>query len=110
MTIIRSLTDQDREESTLSFTITPAAVAELSRFSQEELYEGEWIRIGRSYQCGGPKFQLTVEQTRTNMDDTILVDGVQVIVERACLQLLEACELDFHDGSFVFIDPHGNPC
>jgi Fe-S cluster assembly iron-binding protein IscA len=90
--------------------ITESAHAELARFHKEELFDGEFIRIARAYQCGGPRFQLTVDETRTSMDQTIEFSDFELVIENSCLELLKDCELDYAETGFIFIDPLGNVC
>lgn len=90
--------------------ITTEAKAELVRFTQQELTEGEFVRISRAYQCGGPKFQLTVDDERTPMDETVGVNGLEIVVERSCLELLQGTQLDFTEQGFSFFEDLGNQC
>jgi Fe-S cluster assembly iron-binding protein IscA len=90
--------------------ITESARAELARFHKEELFDGEFIRIARAYQCGGPRFQLTVDETRTSMDETLTFSDFELVIEHSCLELLKDCELDYVETGFFFIDPLGNVC
>jgi len=90
--------------------ITEEAKTELKRFNNEELFEGEFIRISRAYQCGGPKFQLTVDNSRTAMDEILTVEDLQIVVEQTCLDLLKDSELHFKEQGFLFIDQLGNAC
>ncbi len=90
--------------------ITTEAKAELKRFTQEELEAGEFIRIARAYQCGGSKFQLTIDDEQTSMDERVTVDGMQIVIERTCLELLKDTELDFNEDGFLFLDDLGNQC
>lgn len=98
-------------------TITRAAKQEIIRFAQEELFDGEFIRIARAYQCGGPRFQLTVDDVKTSMDRVVTLDGeivaeeaqiggsAAIVIDAACLQLLENMQIDFVESGFVFDDP-----
>jgi len=90
--------------------ISEEAKTELKRFHNEELFDGEFIRISRAYQCGGPKFQLSVDDSRTAMDEILAVDDLQIVVERTCLDLLKDSELHFNAEGFLFIDQLGNAC
>lgn len=90
--------------------ITTEARSELQRFSQEELQEGEFIRIARAYQCGGSKFQLTIDDEQTPMDERLSVAGLDLVIERSCLELLKETQLDFNEQGFLFIDDLGNRC
>lgn len=90
--------------------ITDAATCELMRFSREELSDGEFIRVARAYQCGGPRFQLTVDDEQTKMDERITVDGVTIVVEKSCLDLLNDVTIDFANEGFVFESAANSLC
>lgn len=90
--------------------ITDQAQQELERFTTEELVGGEFVRIARAYQCGASRFQLTIDEVRTPMDDVIIVGGATVVVESVCLELLGECKLDFDGDAFVFFDELGSQC
>lgn len=90
--------------------ITQPAHQELIRFHSEELVPGEFIRIARAYQCGGPRFQLTVDDSVTAMDDTLQFEGYAVVIDKTCNQLLDGCQLDFTETGFVFYDNLHNAC
>ncbi|WP_067621403.1 hypothetical protein [Alicyclobacillus acidiphilus] len=103
-------------------TITTEARRELIRFAKEELYEGEFIRIARAYQCGGPRFQLTVDDVRTQMDVAISLDGevleadrgldhdVAIVIDKTCLGLLANARIDYVQSGFVFEESVGAVC
>ncbi|MCL6455153.1 MAG: iron-sulfur cluster assembly protein [Alicyclobacillus sp.] len=90
--------------------VTTAAEEELRRLAEAELGAGEFVRIGRSYQCGTSRFQLSVDDTQTVMDERIDIGGVPVVVERACLALLSDCTLDWNGEGLIFLDPVGSAC
>ncbi|GMA63390.1 hypothetical protein NZD89_26455 [Alicyclobacillus fastidiosus] len=90
--------------------ITDAAKSELVRFSREELQGGEFIRVTRAYQCGGPRFQLTVDVDQTKMDERITLDGVTILIEKSCLNLMNDVTIDFADEGFVFESATNSPC
>jgi Fe-S cluster assembly iron-binding protein IscA len=90
--------------------ISAQAQQEVERFTKEELRDGEFVRIARGYQCGASRFQLTIDDVRTPMDDAIPVGDAEVIVERSCLGLLAQCRLDFDGDAFVFLDELGISC
>lgn len=83
---------------------TALAVQAIERFAQEELTDGEFIRIARAYQCGGPRFQLTVDDALTQMDIAVPCGSHTVYVDEVCLGLLGHMMIDFHDDGFVFED------
>lgn len=102
---------QTVRDASAPLRVTEAAVTELARCAKEELSAGEFIRLSRAYQCGGSKFQLTVDDVMTPMDIQLdLATPAVVVVEKACLQLLTGCTLDFIDGAFVFLDALANLC
>jgi Fe-S cluster assembly iron-binding protein IscA len=91
-------------------TITPRAEEEMALFIASELDKHEFLRIARAYQCGGSKFQITVDDTRTPFDITWPVGEFHVVVDQVCAQLLQSCELDYHEGGFIFTDEIGQGC
>ncbi|GMA56620.1 Fe-S cluster assembly iron-binding protein IscA [Alicyclobacillus sacchari] len=104
-------------------TFTSAACSEIGRFHREELCSGEFIRIARAYQCGGPRFQLTVDDVMTGLDRIVPVangsaeqtqaelgDGVTVVIDEVCLQLLEGVLVDFGENGFMFAEAPPSAC
>ncbi|GEO24623.1 hypothetical protein AAC03nite_04080 [Alicyclobacillus acidoterrestris] len=91
-------------------TMTDAAKMELLRFSREELADGEFIRIARAYQCGGPRFQLIVDDTESKLDERIVLDEVTLFVDSACHRLLKDVTIDFTDAGFSFHDADNLRC
>lgn len=92
------------------FHISEAAEQELRNFVADDLEPGEFLRISRAYQCGASRFQIEVDTTRTPMDETILLNGLELVVETSCLELLDGCDLDWNQEGFVFLDPNHQPC
>jgi Fe-S cluster assembly iron-binding protein IscA len=90
--------------------ITESAKSELARFSREEVCDDEFVRITRAYQCGGPRFQLIVDDTRTSMDETLTFKGFEIVVDNSCKQLLKDCEIEFNQNGFQFVDQLQNQC
>lgn len=89
---------------------TVAAERELARFIEEELSDHEFIRIARAFQCGGPRFQLTVDDNTTVMDERVSVGDVWVVIDKACLTLLENMNVDYCNGGFIFDDVDKSYC
>ncbi|MBF8379110.1 iron-sulfur cluster assembly protein [Alicyclobacillus mali] len=86
--------------------VSERAVQELSRLAREELARGEFLRIDRAFRCGGPRFQVVIDDRTAPLDSVIRLsspDGdVEVTVGHALVQLLEGITLDYSEEGFVF--------
>jgi len=86
--------------------VSERAAQALFRLAREELAPAEFIRIDRAYQCGGPRFQVVIDDVSTPLDSVIRVSGtdgdVEVIVGQALVKLLEGVVLDYSEDGFVF--------
>ncbi|AEJ44555.1 (Fe-S)-cluster assembly protein [Alicyclobacillus acidocaldarius] len=86
--------------------VSERAAQELLRLAREELAPGEFIRIDRAYRCGGPRFQVVIDEVSTPLDSVIRVSGpdgdVEVTVGQALVKLLEGVVLDYSEDGFVF--------
>ncbi|SIS55463.1 iron-sulfur cluster assembly accessory protein [Alicyclobacillus vulcanalis] len=86
--------------------VTDRAVEALSRLAQEELRTGELIRVDRAYRCGGPPFQVVIDDTKGPLDTTLRFEGAQgavdVTVAQAIVKLLADVVLDYGEDGFVF--------
>ncbi|GLV13279.1 hypothetical protein Heshes_09630 [Alicyclobacillus hesperidum] len=102
---------------------TSRACQEIARFQREELFSGEFIRIARAYQCGGPRFQLTVDDVMTGLDRIVPIsqaaiepslaesdECVTVVIDEVCLHLLEGVTVDFLETGFTFADAPSAVC
>lgn len=94
--------------------ITDEAVIELIKFTQQDLADGEFIRIARAYHCGDSRFQLTIDTDASAMDEAVPVgdteSGCTIVIEQSCLSLLQECTLDYNGSGFLFFDPVGSRC
>ncbi|WP_062305878.1 hypothetical protein [Alicyclobacillus sendaiensis] len=86
--------------------VSERAARALLRLAREELRPGEFVRIDRAYRCGGPRFQVVIDDLSTPLDSTLRVSGpdgdVEVTVAQALVKLLEGIVLDYSEEGFVF--------
>jgi Fe-S cluster assembly iron-binding protein IscA len=86
----------------MEFSITERARKELERFSSEELLENEVVRINKGFKCGGPTFELMVDDSVQPLDKILNYGTFRLVVNEAFLQLLDGITLDFLEEGFVF--------
>jgi Fe-S cluster assembly iron-binding protein IscA len=86
----------------VEFTITRRAMDELERFSKEELFDNEVIRINKGLKCGGPIFELTVDDAILSFDKILDYGTFRLIVNESYWNLLNGVTLDFQEEGFVF--------
>lgn len=95
-----------REAGDLHVQVSERAVRELSRLVRDELAPTEFIRIDRANRCGGPRFQVVIDDVSTPLDSVIRVPGpdgdVEITVGQALVGLLEGVVLDYSEDGFVF--------
>lgn len=82
-------------------TVTEKAVKEIKNISDAEGIGHYSVRlrvIGGG--CAGFTYDMYFEEKVNEMDETVEVDGVKVIVDPLSLQYLEDIEVDYTDSQF----------
>ncbi|WP_206831128.1 iron-sulfur cluster assembly protein [Alicyclobacillus fructus] len=86
--------------------VSDRALGELIRLAREELRPSEFIRIDRANRCGGPRFQVVIDDVSTPLDSVIRVSGpeggVEITVGQPIAKLLDGVVLDYSEDGFVF--------
>ncbi len=82
-------------------TVTEKAIKEIKNISDSEGIGHYAVRlrvIGGG--CAGFTYDMYFEEQVNEMDETVEVDGVKVIVDPLSLQYLEDVEVDYTEGPF----------
>lgn len=102
-------TDTHTPENTI-VSATPAAVAELKRLIGNEADSVTGVRMAvKGGGCSGLSYVLEFDKVRDG-DNTVIIDGVDVYMDRKSTIYLKGIELDFKEGlkgkGFVFQNPN----
>lgn len=102
-------TDTHTPENTI-VSATPAAVAELKRLLGNEPDAVTGVRMAvKGGGCSGLSYVLEFDKVRDG-DNTVMIDGVEVYMDRKSTIYLKGIELDFKEGlkgkGFVFQNPN----
>ncbi len=93
-------------------TLTDKAAAEIAKIRSENSIPDEYfLRIGvKGGGCSGLTYSLGFDGEKRDNDETLVLNGVDIIVDGKSLFYLDGTELDYTDGlngkGFVFNNPN----
>jgi iron-sulfur cluster assembly protein len=97
-------------EKLLPVTLTSRAIEEVKNIiATKNIPQDYSLRIGiKGGGCSGLSYMLGFDKTKAT-DDTFLVDGVSVLIEKKHTMYLLGLQVDYEDGvnasGFVFVNP-----
>ncbi|KAF3363135.1 Iron-sulfur cluster assembly accessory protein [Chlamydiales bacterium STE3] len=99
-----------------TITLTPQAAEQFLFFAQQEGKAGYGLRFGEQLAgCSGFEYILDFSEKATPNDEVFVSQGVEIHVEKALLNRLKGCKIDFtkglNDSGFKVINPNaGSSC
>jgi len=97
-------------------SVTPKAVAQLQKLVAKDGREGVFLRVGvKGGGCSGLEYVMKLDTERKPIDQSLMIEGVEIVCDSKSAKFLEGATLDFTGnligGGFKFANPNaGRSC